>query len=67
MFLFTINLKEDYEFMLKSVHDGIISPERLDEAVRRILALKAALNLDKPLKKLSLVIFLVNKEGVRWS
>ncbi|MCL2320703.1 MAG: glycoside hydrolase family 3 protein, partial [Oscillospiraceae bacterium] len=53
MFLFTINLKEDYEFMLKGVYDGIISPERLDEAVRRILALKAALNLDKPLKKLS--------------
>jgi beta-N-acetylhexosaminidase len=53
MFLFSINLQEDYEFMLKGARSGIISAERLDEAVTRILALKAALNLDKPQEELS--------------
>lgn len=48
VFLFAKNLEEDFDFMLQGVHDGIITPERLDEAVARILALKAALNLNKP-------------------
>jgi len=47
MFLFTRNLQEDYSFMLKGVQDGIITPQRLDEAVTRILATKAALGLHK--------------------
>lgn len=45
MFLFTRNLEEDFRFMLNGARDGIISPERLDEAVMRILGLKAALKL----------------------
>ncbi len=45
MFLFTLDLKQDYQFMLKGVADGILSMDRLDEAVTRILALKAALKL----------------------
>lgn len=45
MFLFTRNLEEDFSFMLAGVQDGTISPERLDEAVMRILGLKAALRL----------------------
>jgi len=45
MFLFTKNLEEDYEFMKAGVEDGTITPERLDEAVIRILGLKAALKL----------------------
>ena len=47
MFLFTNNLKEDYRYMLKGVENKIITKERLDEAVIRILALKASLNLNK--------------------
>ncbi len=45
MFLFTKNLDEDIEFMTKGVEEGIITSERLDEAVMRILAVKAALKL----------------------
>lgn len=45
MFLFARNLKEDYEFMLDGVKTGLITEERLEEAVIRILATKAALGL----------------------
>lgn len=45
MFLFTINHHEDIGYMRKGVEKGIITPERLDEAVTRILALKAKLRL----------------------
>ncbi|MGN1074673.1 MAG: glycoside hydrolase family 3 N-terminal domain-containing protein [Eubacteriales bacterium] len=45
MFLFSKNLDEDYAFMKQGVEDGIITRERLDEAVLRILALKASLKL----------------------
>ncbi|WMB28113.1 hypothetical protein N1496_09460 [Streptococcus didelphis] len=45
MFLFFNNMEEDFHFMLEGYHKGIISQERLDDAVRRILGLKAKLNL----------------------
>lgn len=45
MFLFTLNLHEDVEFMRQGVRNGILSLERLNEAVTRILALKASLKL----------------------
>jgi beta-N-acetylhexosaminidase len=45
MFLFTKNLEEDFKFMADGVSNGTITPERLDEAVTRILALKASLKL----------------------
>ncbi|MGM9552827.1 MAG: glycoside hydrolase family 3 protein [Faecousia sp.] len=47
MFLFSKNLDEDYAFMKQGVEDGIITRERLDEAVLRILALKASLQLHR--------------------
>ncbi len=47
MFLFAKNLEEDFCFMKEGVKDGTITKERLDDAVRRILALKASLNLHK--------------------
>ncbi len=47
MFLFTKNLEEDYAFMKAGVEQGIITEQRLDEAVLRILGLKAALKLHK--------------------
>ncbi len=49
MFLFTKNLEEDYGYMKAGVEDNTITPQRLDEAVLRILGLKAALKL--PQKK----------------
>lgn len=48
MFLFARNLEEDYMFMLEGIKTGVITSERLDEAVMRILAVKAALGLHKP-------------------
>lgn len=45
IFLFSMNLEQDYQFMLKGIQDGILSTERLDEAVTNILAFKASLGL----------------------
>ena len=45
MFLFARNLQEDYDFMLDGVKQGILSEERLEEAVIRILATKASLGI----------------------
>ncbi|MBO1305703.1 glycoside hydrolase family 3 protein [Enterococcus sp. 669A] len=45
MLLFTRNLAEDYASVLEGYHSGIISAERLEEAVLRILATKASLGL----------------------
>ncbi len=45
MILFTRNLQEDFESVKNGVKNGIISKERLDEAVGRILATKASLKL----------------------
>lgn len=47
MFLFTKNLEEDFRFMTAGVRSGVITAERLDEAVLRILALKASLGLHR--------------------
>lgn len=54
MFLFARNLSEDFEFMMDGIRQGIITPERLDEAVTRILAVKAALGLHKGIPQISL-------------
>lgn len=45
MILFNKDYQEDLEFMRKGYEEGILSKERLDEAVTRILAAKAALKL----------------------
>jgi beta-N-acetylhexosaminidase len=47
MFLFTKNMEEDFAYMKKGIEDGVISPERLNDALTKILALKAALRLHK--------------------
>ena len=43
--LFNKSLEEDYGYLLDGIKSGILSVERLDEAVTRILAVKASLNL----------------------
>ncbi len=45
MFLFNKDLEEDIMYMTKGLEDGILSSKRLDEAVTRILATKAAIGL----------------------
>ncbi len=73
MFLFNRNIDEDYEFMHKGYESGILSEERLKEAVERILATKAALNLPKKKKAGTLVPdkdalkILSCKEHVEWA
>jgi beta-N-acetylhexosaminidase len=45
LFLFFNDLEEDFGFMLAGVRNGTISAERLDDANRRVLGLKAKLRL----------------------
>jgi len=47
VFLFARNLEEDYGYIVKGIEEGVITKQRLDEAVTRILALKAAIGLHK--------------------
>lgn len=46
MFLFGRNIDEDYENLLEDVRKGVVAAERLEDAVTRILALKASLGLN---------------------
>lgn len=45
MFLFCKNTEEDIKYMMEGYKKGIITAERLDEAVLRILGVKASLRL----------------------
>ncbi len=45
IFLFVCNLEEDFNLMMDGLKNGILTEERLNEAVTRILALKASLGL----------------------
>ncbi len=45
MILFNKSIEEDYGFLMAAVQSGRVSMERLEEAVTRILATKAALHL----------------------
>ncbi len=47
MFLFFNDPEEDYNTMLSAYLDGTISEARMQEALKRILGLKAAMNLNK--------------------
>lgn len=49
MFLFNKDYDEDYQYMMEGYREGRLSKRRLEEAVKRILALKAAVGL--PQKK----------------
>ncbi|MCS4486569.1 glycoside hydrolase family 3 protein [Staphylococcus americanisciuri] len=45
MFLFFNDIEEDFNFMLNGYKNGVITDERLHDALRRILGLKAKINL----------------------
>ena len=55
MFLFNKDLTEDYGYLLAGLREGLLSQERLDEAVTRILATKASLGLHRKQKEGTLV------------
>lgn len=55
VFLFNRNLEEDFCFMQEGYERGILSEERLEEAVKRILATKAAMGLPEKQKAGTLV------------
>ncbi|WP_078549581.1 glycoside hydrolase family 3 protein [Litchfieldia alkalitelluris] len=73
MLLFTKNMEEDIEFMFKGYHKGLITDERLNEAVTRILATKAALNLHEKQAANTLVpseealSILKNEKHIQWA
>ena len=45
MILFNKDIREDYDFVRQAIADGRLSMERVDEAVTRVLAMKAAMGL----------------------
>ena len=47
VFLFSPNEEQDFKFMMDGLRDGRLSEQRLEDAVTRILGLKAALGLHK--------------------
>lgn len=55
MFLFNKDFEEDYQYMMDGLKNGILSEQRLEEAVIRILATKAALQLPEKQKEGKLV------------
>lgn len=55
MFLFNKDLDEDWHYLLEGVRSGIVSEQRIDEAVARILATKAMLGLPEKQKTGTLV------------
>ena len=62
MFLFFNDIEEDFRYMMDGYKKRIITEERLDEAVTRILALKAKLKLHKKQRNKTLM---PEKEGLR--
>jgi len=48
MLVFNTDFEEDYGYLLAGVKDGTVTPERLDEAVTRVLALKAKVCFTEP-------------------
>ncbi len=51
MFLFFNNIEEDYGFMMNGYKNGVITEERLQDALERILGLKATIGLHKAQKE----------------
>ena len=55
MFLFNRNMEEDFRLMREGYEKGILSDARLEEAVKRILATKAAMHMPEKQEKGQLV------------
>ncbi|WP_310605396.1 glycoside hydrolase family 3 N-terminal domain-containing protein, partial [Anaerosporobacter sp.] len=55
VFLFNRNMEEDFVFMREGIENGILSQERLEKAIKRILATKAAMKLPEKKERHELV------------
>lgn len=55
IFLFNFGIEEDYQFMKQGIESGILTMERVDEAVTRTLALKVSMGLFEKQKENTLV------------
>ncbi len=55
MILFNKDIREDYQFIRNALENGELTEERLEEAVTRILAMKASMNLPEMKKNNTLV------------
>lgn len=53
MLVFNTDFEEDYAYILEAIGDGRLTAERLDEAVTRVLALKAKVCADLSYKEVS--------------
>lgn len=62
MFLFFNDFEEDFNYMLEGYKNGVITEERLQDALRRILGLKASLKLHEKQKNGTLI---PDKEGLK--
>jgi beta-N-acetylhexosaminidase len=62
MFLFLNENEEDFNYMLEGYKNGVITEERLQDALRRILGLKASLKLHEKQKNGTLI---PDKEGLK--
>lgn len=73
MILFNRSIDEDIRYIREGLNDGILSGERFEEAVIRVLALKASLNLHIKKENHTIVPtvnpldILHNDETVRWT
>lgn len=73
MFLFNKSFDEDYEYMMNGYKNGIITEERLNDALTRILGVKASLGLHIKQKNGTLVpkedalTVLRNEKYVAWA
>lgn len=55
MILFNKGLDQDYEYLMEGIRSGVVTEERLNDAVTRILAVKASLHLPEKQKAGTLV------------
>jgi beta-N-acetylhexosaminidase len=62
MFLFVNDIEEDFNYMLDGYKNGVITEERLQDALRRILGLKASLKLHNKQKEGTLI---PDKKGLK--
>ena len=69
MILFTRDLEEDYNYMLQAYENGTLTEKRLNEAVKRILAMKASLHLHENSSSINedLLGILKCEQHVKWA
>jgi beta-N-acetylhexosaminidase len=67
MFLFYRDFDEDIDYMRQGLKSGKLSSQRLDEAVTRILATKAALKLHKGIPHMGDAKTMCKPEYIQWA